>query len=65
MMLYPSMSKLLEKVNSRYMLVNVLAYRARELSTEAEESGTPLTKKPVSLAIEQLASGELEIKGKN
>jgi len=62
MMLYPSMSSLLEKVNSRYMLVNVLATRARELSAEAESSGNPLPEKAVSMAIFELASGELEVR---
>ena len=60
MMLYPSLSKLLEKVSSRYMLVNVLAYRAREIAAAADESGEPLNEKAVSLAIEELASGELK-----
>ena len=52
MMLYPSLSSLLENVNSRYMLVNVVANRARQLSSKAEENEEPLTKKAVSLAID-------------
>ena len=36
MMLYPAMRDLLEKVPSRYELVNVVACRARQISTEAE-----------------------------
>ena len=40
MMIYPSMPMLLEKVNSRYLLVNVIAQRAREISIEAELSDT-------------------------
>ena len=35
-MLYPAMSSLLEHVNSRYLLVNVIARRARQLSIESE-----------------------------
>ena len=38
-MLYPTMPQLLEKVNSRYLLVNVVANRARQISAEAEEEG--------------------------
>ena len=57
MMLYPSLPELLEHVNSRYMLVNVIAQRARELEAEAEEDGTPLNKKAVSCAIDEIASG--------
>ena len=60
MMLYPSLSKQLEKVPSRYMLVNVLAYRAREISAAAEEAGEPLPEKAVSIAIDELASGKLK-----
>ena len=32
-MLYPAMSELLKNVDSRYLLVNVVAHRARQLST--------------------------------
>lgn len=61
MMLYPSMSQLLSQVNSRYMLVNVIARRARELSENAEEQGTPLPKKSVSCAIDEIAEGKVTI----
>ncbi len=57
-MLYPPMSNLLEKVNSRYLLVNVVAKRSRELSEAAFERGESLGAKPVSVAINQLANGE-------
>ena len=36
-MLYPPMSELLTHINSRYLLVNVVAHRARQISIEAEE----------------------------
>ena len=58
MMLYPPMANLLEKVNSRYMLVNAVATRARALALEAEENGEALDKKPVSIAIDEIASGK-------
>ena len=61
MMLYPSMSELLEKVNSRYMLVNVAARRARNISDRAEQNGYILDKKPVSYAIEEIADGKLAV----
>jgi len=61
MMLYPSMAELLEKVNSRYLLVNVAARRARNISDRAEQNGYVLEKKPVSFAIEEIAKGELTI----
>ena len=61
MMLYPSMTTLLEKVNSRYMLVNVAARRARNISDHAEQTGYVLDKKAVSYAIEEIANGQLTI----
>ena len=61
MMLEPPMKNLLEKVPSRYELVNVVACRAREIATDAEEAGIPLEDKPVSIAIREIANGELQI----
>jgi len=62
MMLYPAMSELVEKVGSRYQLVNLIAVRARAISAEAEEKQLPLDKKPVSSAIEEIYTGKLGIK---
>ena len=59
MMLYPSMAQLLEKINSRYLLVNVIAKRAREIAAEAEDQGERLEEKPVSMAIEEIAQGKI------
>ena len=59
-MLYPAMSELLKNVDSRYLLVNVVAHRARQLSIEAETFHEPLTDKPVTLAIREVAEGKLE-----
>jgi DNA-directed RNA polymerase subunit omega len=61
MMLYPSMAELLEKVDSRYMLVNVIAKRAREISAEAEETQDYLEEKSVSIAIKEIAEGKIEV----
>ena len=58
-MLYPPMNKLLVNVSSRYLLVNVVARRARQISIEAEQLGEPLDEKPVTLAIEEIADGKL------
>jgi DNA-directed RNA polymerase subunit omega len=60
-MLYPSLSDLLKQVNSRYMLVNIIAQRAREIAVQHEETGSPIDKKPVSIAIEEIATGELQV----
>lgn len=58
-MLYPSVPSLLEKVNSRYLLVNVIAARARELSEQAENTGVLLGRKPVSCAVDEIAEGKI------
>ena len=62
MMLYPPMASLVEKVGSRYLLVNIVARRAREISAKAEEEGEPLDKKPVSTAIDEVYSGKLTLR---
>ena len=63
MMLYPAMSLLNKYVENRYLLVNVVAHRARQLSIEsaeqADEEGYPLCEKPVTTAINEVAAGKL------
>ncbi|MEG0321887.1 MAG: DNA-directed RNA polymerase subunit omega [Oscillospiraceae bacterium] len=61
MMLYPAMKDLLAQVPSRYMLVNIVAQRARQISSESENSGIPLEDKPVSMAIEEVAQGKVYV----
>ena len=61
MLLYPPIKDLLVQVPSRYMLVNLVASRARKLSSEAEASGEPLEEKAVSLAIREVADGTLTV----
>lgn len=58
MMLEPPMKDLLNQVPSRYELVNVVACRARQIASEAEDAGIPLEDKPVSIAIREIARGE-------
>lgn len=58
-MLYPPMSELLKHIPSRYLLVNVVARRARQIAIEAEAGGIALEDKPVTLAIREVAGGEL------
>lgn len=62
MMLYPPMASLVDKVGSSYLLVNVVARRAREIADEVEESGDTLDKKPVSSAIDEIYSGKLTLR---
>ncbi len=62
MMLEPAMKDLLKQVPSRYELVNVVACKARRIAREAEMAGEPLEEKPVSIAIQAVARGELDKK---
>lgn len=57
-MLYPPVAELLKKVDSRYLLVNLVAHRARQIAAEAEAAGTHLDEKPVTLAIDEVAEGK-------
>lgn len=59
MMLYPAMKDLLKQVPSRYLLVNLVAHRARQIAQEAEEAGISLAEKPVSMAIVEVAEGKI------
>lgn len=58
-MLYPPVADMLKYVDSRYLLVNVVANRARIISDEAEAQQEELTDKPVTLAIREVAEGKL------
>ena len=58
-MLYPPMSELLTHIDSRYLLVNVVARRARQIAIEAKDSEITLPDKPVTLAIREVADGKL------
>ena len=60
MMLYPVMSKLNSHVPNRYMLVNVVARRARQIADDADEAGIQLDEKPVTLAIHEVADGKID-----
>lgn len=58
-MLYPPVAELLEAVSSRYLLVNLVAGRARQIAAEAELANEELKDKPVTLAIREVADGKL------
>ena len=59
-MLYPAMADLLKHIDSRYLLVNVIARRARQISIEAEMNHESLEDKPVTIAIHEVADGKLK-----
>lgn len=61
-MLYPSIDKLLEIVDSRYSLVMLASKRAEEL----DQGATPMlahykNSKSVGMALEEIAAGVLKI----
>ncbi|HIT33552.1 MAG TPA: DNA-directed RNA polymerase subunit omega [Candidatus Faecousia intestinigallinarum] len=58
-MLYPPVADLLKNVPSRYLLVNLIASRARQIAEEAEEFQEELPEKPVTMAIQEVADGSL------
>ncbi len=63
MILYP-MNEMLTQVKSRYELVNLVARRARQITSAAEkkegdESWEPLTEKPVTMALNEAWAGKL------
>ena len=61
MMLYPAMNKLTAHVPNRYLLVNVVARRARQIAQEAERAGEKMDVKSVTLAIQEVADGKLSV----
>lgn len=58
-MLYPPVADMLKNVESRYLLVNVVAQRARNIAQEAEMLEEDLPEKPVTTAVWEVARGEL------
>lgn len=61
MMLYPAMNKLTANIPNRYLLVNVVARRARQIAQEAEDNGEKMDVKPVTLAINEVADGQISV----
>lgn len=55
-MLNPNIGKLIQNSDNRYQLVLKVAATARNISAQAEESGEISLLKPVSVAIDKLAS---------
>ena len=60
-MIYPPITNLIEKANSRYSLVIATAKRAREISKEVDKNVT----KPVIEAIREINDGEVIITNGN
>jgi DNA-directed RNA polymerase subunit omega len=63
-MIYPSIDKLLNKVNSKYTLVIAAAKRARTIKNEGNLTiRNPHSTKYVGMALEEIEQGELIIEG--
>lgn len=60
-MLYPTMSSLVKKTNSRYSLVIAVAKRARQIAEGAEPLTTATSDKPVSIAVNEIDRGLVRI----
>ena len=61
MMLYPAMNKLTANIPNRYLLVNVVARRARQIALEEESAPEKTDVKPVTLAIQEVAEGKVSV----
>jgi len=62
-MLYPSVTELIKGENKcRYSLVIAVAKRARDMAAEAEERDEKLVQKPVKLAVQSFADGEVNFR---
>ncbi len=60
-MFNPDLRNVLKDHTSRYSLVTAVAKRAREISADAQENGEILTEKPVSLALDEIISGKIDV----
>ena len=58
-MLQPAIRNLVEKAGSRYALVIAVAKRARDLSED--ETIRTSSSKPVSMAVKEIADGDIEV----
>ena len=58
-MLYPSTPNLVEKVGSKYLLVNLVARRARKISGNEDVDEQDQEMKSVAKAIEEVSKGQL------
>lgn len=59
-MVFPSIDDLLERVDSKYTLVSMVAKRARELTEGAEALVEADEKKPTTIALEEIYYGKVK-----
>jgi DNA-directed RNA polymerase subunit omega len=58
-MAFPVLSKSLDKVSNRYLLVVLAAKRARQINRGAAPQVDSRHKKPTSVALEEIANGKV------
>ncbi len=56
----PSLDRLMNKVDSKYTLVVVVAKRAREIMEQATHDDLAKGVKPVSISLEEIAQSDLK-----
>ena len=61
MMMDPTVTSLLKQIPNRYMIVNVAAHLARDISQRAKEDDEYLDDKPVSMALKEIAAGKVHV----
>jgi DNA-directed RNA polymerase subunit omega len=59
-MIKPSIDELLEKVDSRYMLVSIISKRSRQIVEGSDIMVTTNETKPVSIAIEEFSQDKIK-----
>ena len=64
-MIYPSIDKLVDVVGSKFLLVNIVSKRVKEMEeTEYYQLGTYKSKKNIGKALEEISKGLIHIKEK-
>lgn len=58
-MIYPTLSNLLEKIDSKYTLVVAVSKRAREIVDGSEKLVDIKSNKPVTIALNEIAQGQI------
>ena len=64
-MIYPSIDKLLNKVGSKYLLVNLVSVRVKEMEEKKNyqlPEGDYISKKNIGRALEEVSKDLIEIK---
>lgn len=53
-MLYPTLDQLIKIVGNRYLLVNIVTKRAKEITNQSLQAGIKLSDKPIKIAVKEL-----------